>query len=47
MIEHENQRLNSRMSTNGAYVNSHNDYVAHRYGFSFLLVINFLYSIDL
>jgi len=30
MIEHENQRLRTRMLTNGAYVNSHNDYVAHR-----------------
>ncbi len=31
MIEHENQRMRTRISTNGGYVNSHNDYVMHRY----------------
>ena len=41
MIEHENQRHRMRMLTKAAYVDSHNDYVAHRYGFFFIEMINF------
>ena len=31
MIEHENERLRVRMLTNGAFINTHNNYVLHRY----------------
>lgn len=42
MIEHENERLRTKMTKNGSFLDTHNNYVLHRYEYLFQLIKYFI-----